>query len=77
MVSIDTPVAEWLEGIVADAEEKCEILSDLLGDNLSMKEFTPANMDDDMLGAARSLPPTNFTLLPPPHEALVLHAAVP
>lgn len=53
MVSIDTPVAEWLESVVADPDEKCEILNDLLGDNLTMSEFTPSNMDDDMLGAQR------------------------
>ena len=49
MVSISTPVAEWLVGIVADPEDKCEILGDLLGDDLTMAEFAPVNMDDDTL----------------------------
>jgi hypothetical protein len=55
MVTIDTPVNEWLESVLEDSaemkREKCEILSDLLGDNLAMVEFAPARMDDDMLGA--------------------------
>ena len=51
MVTIDTPVTKWLESVLEDPQEKCEILSDLLGDNLAMVEFAPARMDDDMLGA--------------------------
>ena len=53
MVTIDTPVTKWLESVLEDPQEKCEILSDLLGDNLAMVEFAPARMDDDMLGTRR------------------------
>ena len=46
-----TPVVEWLERVVEDPAETCEILSELLGDDLTMIEFSPTHLDDDQLGA--------------------------
>ena len=44
------PLGEWLaEAGVENAEEIEEIMSDLLGDNLTLKELSPGRLDDDAL----------------------------
>ena len=46
----DQPLRDWLEGAaVENSEEVEEIMSDLLGDNLTLKELSPGRLDDDAL----------------------------